>query len=65
MQRTVLRLAADKLSEPIPEPTMKIPRPDPATAALARERSLRRRLTHQALVRTRGLERERGFGIDL
>ena len=63
MQRTVLRLAIDKLSEPIPEPTRKTPRPDPATAALARERSLRRRLTHQARAdswaRTRARVRDR------
>ena len=62
LQRAVLRVADKKLREPIPEPTTRLSRPDPVIA-LARDRSLRHRLTREALERTRGLER--GLGIDL
>jgi hypothetical protein len=66
LQRAALRLADQKLAEPIPAPKPERSRAERDPLQLAREHSLgHRRPARETLQRSRGLERERGFGIEL
>jgi hypothetical protein len=62
LQRTAIRMADEKLKAPIPRPPEQRSRRDPDWNELARSLE---RLRRDALQRERGLERDRGFGLEL
>lgn len=65
LQRAALRLADQRLSEPISAPRTEPLRADRDAVVLTREGSVCRRLAREAFGRARPPERERGFGIEL
>jgi hypothetical protein len=65
LQQTALRLADQGLAEQTHALKSERLRVDRDAVTLARDRSPQKRLTRETLQPSRGLERERGFGIEL
>jgi serine phosphatase RsbU (regulator of sigma subunit) len=65
LQRTALRLADQKLSQQTRALTSERLRAERDAIALGRDRSPQKRLTRETPQPSRGMERERGFGIEL